>query len=68
MGKQVNSLVIHYGFPSSAFVQNALIDFYAKVNALGYSELILDGIWVKDMIAYNCLISIYSRSGKILAP
>ena len=67
VGKQVHSLVIRYGFHSSVFCQNALINFYAKINDLGSAELIFDGILVKDTIAYNCLISAYSRSGEVLA-
>ncbi|KAJ9677374.1 hypothetical protein PVL29_022383 [Vitis rotundifolia] len=67
VGKQVHSLVIRYGFHSSVFGQNALINFYAKINDLGSAELIFDGILVKDTIAYNCLISAYSRSGEVLA-
>ncbi|KAE8076850.1 hypothetical protein FH972_015474 [Carpinus fangiana] len=67
LAKEIHSLVIKCGFSSDVFVQTPLMDFYAKTCNIESAKKVFDGIFMKDPICYNCLISGYSKSGDVIA-
>ncbi|KAF6140800.1 hypothetical protein GIB67_042213 [Kingdonia uniflora] len=65
-GKQVHCVVMSNGYDSNAHVQTGLMNFYAKMGDLDSAKRVFNGIEVKNVVSYNCLISAYSKSAEVL--
>ncbi|KAK9153744.1 hypothetical protein Sjap_001224 [Stephania japonica] len=58
-GVQVHCNSIKMGFRHSLFLQNCLIDFYARCGDCGSSEKVFYQLPRKDLVSYNAIISGY---------
>ncbi|KAK9126452.1 hypothetical protein Scep_015298 [Stephania cephalantha] len=61
-GVQVHCNSIKMGFGHSLFLQNCLIDFYARCGDCGSSEKVFYQLPRKDLVSYNAIISGYVGS------
>ncbi|KAK9127696.1 hypothetical protein Syun_016493 [Stephania yunnanensis] len=61
-GVQVHCNSIKMGFGHSLFLQNCLIDFYARCGDCGSSEKVFYQLPRKDLVSYNAIISGYVHS------
>ncbi|XP_017700638.2 pentatricopeptide repeat-containing protein At3g16610-like [Phoenix dactylifera] len=61
LGKQIHQFVVKYGFLSNKFVANALIDMYGKSANSELSSLVFEKMLIKDLAAWNAMISAYKN-------
>lgn len=62
-GRQVHGLMIKTGSDTSTVTQTALIDMYSKQGLLSESIKAFEAMELKDVVAWNALISSYLRHG-----
>ncbi|CAN1150826.1 Pentatricopeptide repeat-containing protein At4g14050, mitochondrial [Linum perenne] len=63
-GKQVHGLVVALGFESCLFVDNALVDMYAKCSDLLAARRIFDAMIWRDVVSWTSLIVGEAQHGK----
>ncbi|ERN13120.1 hypothetical protein AMTR_s00040p00174700 [Amborella trichopoda] len=56
-GTQIHCFILKMGFDSFLFLENGLIDFYAKCGFLSDSYKIFSGISLKSMVSWNTIIA-----------
>eukprot|EP01018_Ginkgo_biloba_P036926 Gb_11578 [translate_table: standard] len=59
-GHEVNEAIIRSGFQSDIFVENALIDMYAKCGSIKDARKVFDKMCRKDAISWNAMIVGYA--------
>ncbi|KAK9272724.1 hypothetical protein L1049_003101 [Liquidambar formosana] len=64
-GRQVHAYAIKANLESDEFVNNGLIDMYAKCNSLTDARRAFDGMAHHNVISYNAMIEGYSRMEKL---
>ncbi|XP_050216501.1 pentatricopeptide repeat-containing protein At5g19020, mitochondrial [Mercurialis annua] len=64
-GKQIHGLVLKSGLHSNNFIQNSLINMYAKCGLLLDAKSIFDVCPKSDPVSYNIMISGYVKSGRL---
>lgn len=66
-GKLVHGDVVKLGFGSSVFVQNTLLDFYAKCAGgdLDSARQVFDEMPERDVVSWNSMIAAYMARGRI---
>lgn len=62
-GQALHAQIIKTIAPSSVFLENNLVNFYAKCGLLNKAKLVFDNIIEKDVVSWNCLINGYSQKG-----
>ncbi|KAM7273774.1 hypothetical protein ACFE04_028438 [Oxalis oulophora] len=62
-GKEIHQFIIKHGLDSSNFVQNAVIDMYARCGPISKSRKIFDLMPNRDTISWNVMISGYGMHG-----
>ncbi|KAK9129927.1 hypothetical protein Sjap_010414 [Stephania japonica] len=61
--RQVHSCIIKSRFASEVFIQNRLIDVYAKCSCLGDARKVFDEMPQRNAFSWNSIISGFSKSG-----
>ncbi|KAI8013237.1 Pentatricopeptide repeat-containing protein [Camellia lanceoleosa] len=64
-GSSVHCHIVKFGFNSSVFVQNKLLDFYAKCGSLDLACKVFEELPQRDVVSWNTMIGAYMASGKI---
>lgn len=66
-GVQVHGLIIKFGFQTTTFVCNSLINMYLKSRMDKYARAVFDGMETKSAVTWNCMIAGYVTNGLDLA-
>lgn len=64
-GKSLHGYCIRIGLGSNLNVVTALTDLYAKTGHIDLAREVFDGLAVKDVVLWNCLIGKYARNGLV---
>ncbi|KAB1996925.1 hypothetical protein ES319_D13G265000v1 [Gossypium barbadense] len=62
-GKKIHCLCVKKSFESDAFITSSLIDMYSKCGQVEKAKKVFDGMFVKDLVALNAVVSGYARMG-----
>ncbi|XVE59548.1 hypothetical protein DITRI_Ditri05aG0054700 [Diplodiscus trichospermus] len=62
-GVQVHSSIIKFGFETTIFVCNSLINMYLKSGMYNDARSFFDGMETKNAVTWNCMISGYVTNG-----
>ncbi|KAK9108895.1 hypothetical protein Sjap_016955 [Stephania japonica] len=62
-GRQVHGLVVKTGSECEVVTKTALVDMYSKCGQLGDSAIAFEEMGIKDVVAWNTMISCYARHG-----
>ncbi|KAL5728449.1 Pentatricopeptide repeat-containing protein [Ranunculus cassubicifolius] len=60
----IHCYIMKRGFENDVYVQNALIDMYARVGKIEVSKKIFDSMEVKDLVSWNTIITGYALDGR----
>ncbi|CAB4264594.1 unnamed protein product [Prunus armeniaca] len=64
-GESLHGYCIKIGFCSDLHVLTALIDMHAKNGQIDLGRRIFDGVAVKDVVLWNCLVDKYAKCGLV---
>ncbi|KAL5560457.1 hypothetical protein UlMin_036668 [Ulmus minor] len=64
-GELIHGEIVKLGFSSSVFVQNTLLDFYAKCGELHSACQVFDEMPERDVVSWNSMIASYMADGEI---
>ncbi|XP_031273891.1 pentatricopeptide repeat-containing protein At5g19020, mitochondrial [Pistacia vera] len=64
-GLQIHSLILKSGLESNNFIQNSLINMYAKCGFISHAKFIFDSCSRLDPVSCNIMISGYIRNGRL---
>ncbi|KAA0057818.1 pentatricopeptide repeat-containing protein [Cucumis melo var. makuwa] len=62
-GEQVHALILKSGFKSNEFVENTLIQMYANCGQIGVARHVFDGMPERGIVAWNSMLSGYTKNG-----
>ena len=62
-GKEIHNYTIINGFDLNKFIENALVDMYAKCGSLDNACRVFDSILAKDVVSWNTMIAGYGMHG-----
>jgi pentatricopeptide repeat protein len=62
-GQEMHAEIVQKGLENDPFIQNTLIDMYAKCGSLNTAEDMFDKISVHDIVCWNVLLSGYVDNG-----
>lgn len=63
VGEAVHRDAVRFGFGYDVFVQNALVDMYAKCGDIVKAKRVFDKIGCKDQVSWNSMLTGYIRHG-----
>lgn len=63
LGRSIHAIGVKLGTMESDVVRNALVDMYAKCQALPEANSIFGRILIKDVVAWNSMMAGYSENG-----
>lgn len=63
LGKVVHSHSLKLGFASTGKLGNAIVDLYAKCGSIEFAEKAFFRLEIRDNLAWNSILSLYSRNG-----
>lgn len=63
-GEALHGYCIKMGFSYHLQVVTALINMYAKNGQIDLARRIFDGVAVKDVVLWNCLVDKYAKHGR----
>jgi pentatricopeptide repeat protein len=61
-GKQIHTHILKVGFDSDMFVDNALVDMYAKCGSIEEAQQLFDGMSDRDVVTWNAMIAGYAQN------
>ncbi|WJX22734.1 hypothetical protein P8452_12015 [Trifolium repens] len=64
-GRQIHSLTFKLGLHSNTFIQNSLINMYAKCGSISDAQLIFQASPGLDSVSCNIMVSGYVRAGQL---
>ncbi|XP_042516658.1 pentatricopeptide repeat-containing protein At4g14050, mitochondrial [Macadamia integrifolia] len=64
LGRQIHCLVVVFGYESSVFVSNALVDMYAKCSDILAAKDVFDKIHQRDVVSWTTIIVGAAQHGK----
>ncbi|KAK5773464.1 pentatricopeptide repeat-containing protein At5g59600 [Gossypium arboreum] len=62
-GKKIHCLCVKKSLESDAFITSSLIDMYSKCGQVEKAKKVFDGMFVKELVALNAVVSGYARMG-----
>eukprot|EP01018_Ginkgo_biloba_P039032 Gb_40503 [translate_table: standard] len=62
-GKEIHACILKGGYESELFLENALIDMYAKCGSIEDSRHVFDKILQRDRVSWNTMIAGYAQKG-----
>ncbi|KAL8125824.1 hypothetical protein AgCh_013206 [Apium graveolens] len=62
-GKGVHGYVLKLGFQDCVFVGSSLLDMYGKCGVVGDAEKVFDGMFVRNAVSWNSMISSCVQNG-----
>jgi pentatricopeptide repeat protein len=63
-GKEVHRFAFRSGLVEDVFVDNALVDMYAKCGMMDEANKVFDRMMVKDVVSWNAMVTGYSKIGR----
>ncbi|KAF6161653.1 hypothetical protein GIB67_017291 [Kingdonia uniflora] len=66
LGELVHCQIVKMGFENYLFLQNGLLDFYAKVEDLSSARKLFNEMPERDVVAHNAMISALGKNGYIV--
>ncbi|KAK3020027.1 hypothetical protein RJ639_004987 [Escallonia herrerae] len=63
LGLQIHARIIQTGHPDNLYINSALVDVYAKCNALVDARKVFDGMKCHDQVLWTSIITGFSQSG-----
>eukprot|EP01018_Ginkgo_biloba_P002632 Gb_30097 [translate_table: standard] len=64
-GMEIHKEIIRNGFESDVFVQNALVDMYAKCGSIEKARDLFDKIHHRNVISWTTMIAGYAQNGDV---
>eukprot|EP01018_Ginkgo_biloba_P034731 Gb_12556 [translate_table: standard] len=64
-GKEIHDYIVKSGRESDVFVDNALVDMYAKCGSTELARHVFDKIYQRDVISWNTMIAGYAQKGHV---
>ncbi|XP_047311216.1 pentatricopeptide repeat-containing protein At5g19020, mitochondrial [Impatiens glandulifera] len=64
-GKQIHGLVIKFGLDFNTFIQNSLINMYAKCGSISDAQLMFNSCPRLDPVSCNIMLAAYGKSGQL---
>ncbi|XP_057467417.1 pentatricopeptide repeat-containing protein At5g19020, mitochondrial-like [Actinidia eriantha] len=64
-GQQIHGLVVKSGLDSNMFIQNSLINLYAKCGVIADAQLVFDSFPALDSVSCNIMIAGYVKLGRL---
>ncbi|KAK8319749.1 hypothetical protein V6Z11_A13G263500 [Gossypium hirsutum] len=61
--KKIHCLCVKKSLESDAFITSSLIDMYSKCGQVEKAKKVFDGMFVKELVALNAVVSGYARMG-----
>ncbi|CAN1280612.1 Pentatricopeptide repeat-containing protein At5g19020, mitochondrial [Linum perenne] len=65
LGRKIHCIVLKTGLQSNNFVENSLLNMYAKCGHLGDAQSMFDSCSKLDPVSYNIMIAGYVKSGQL---
>lgn len=62
-GEKIHGVILKCSFEVDAFVSSALIDMYSKCGRVEEARRVFDGMFEKDLVALNAIVSGYAQQG-----
>ncbi|KAL5727189.1 putative pentatricopeptide repeat-containing protein [Ranunculus cassubicifolius] len=63
-GRRIHEYVVRKRLCPNLFLDNALVDMYAKCGCLPEARKIFDGMWNRDVVSWTSMISAYGMNGQ----
>ncbi|XP_057981057.1 pentatricopeptide repeat-containing protein At2g13600-like [Malania oleifera] len=63
LGLQIHACIIQNGYEENLYLSSALVDFYAKHDALVNARTVFDGLKSHDQVSWTSFISGFSQNG-----
>ncbi|URD87191.1 PPR repeat [Musa troglodytarum] len=60
--KQIHAHFCRHGFASRVYVVTTLIDCYAKLGSVAYSERVFNGMIERNVVSWSAMISCYAKN------
>lgn len=64
LGSQIHARIIRIGYESNLFLSSALVDLYAKCEALPEARRVFDGMKEHDPVSWTSIIAGFSQNGR----
>ncbi|TXG71937.1 hypothetical protein EZV62_000516 [Acer yangbiense] len=64
-GQQIHSLILKSGLLSNTFIQNSLLNMYARCGFVSHARSIFDSCSKLDPVSCNIMVSGYIRNGRL---
>eukprot|EP01018_Ginkgo_biloba_P013190 Gb_32456 [translate_table: standard] len=64
-GNKIHDEIIRSGCQSNVFVENALVNMYAKCGSLEKARKLFDAMSQRDAVSWNTMIAGYAQSGRV---
>eukprot|EP01018_Ginkgo_biloba_P002504 Gb_20571 [translate_table: standard] len=65
-GMAIHEEIMRYGFQSDVFVENALMDMYAKCGSIQKARNLFDNMYPGNVVSWNTMIAGYAQNGQSL--
>lgn len=62
-GRALHARIVKNVWPSCIYLENNLVNFYAKCGHLHKAKVVFENIRDRDVVSWNCLINGYSQQG-----